>query len=314
MSLVGTLWSIGGHGQVRAADRAAGEAQAVERLRAGDLVDEVEVDVEEVGLALRRSDHVAVPHLLAQRLRHRSTSPRHCAVPFSGIAVPDWWDSTVSGVGVLDKAVGILEVLSDGRRRSLGDLVADTGLPRATAHRLVHALEAHGLAHLGAGRAVGARVAAGRAGRAAGERARPGQRQPRPALERLRDATGESVQLYVRRAGHRVCVVSLESPHSLRTIVAVGPVLPLDRGSGRHASCRVDADRAPSGAGPRASRSGRRAWRRSSAPVFHGRDVVAAVSVSGPGRSDVTRQPGRRWADDVVGCGPCGRPGRRRWA
>jgi DNA-binding IclR family transcriptional regulator len=53
----------------------------------------------------------------------------------------------------------------------------------------------------------------------------------RPFLESLRDATGESVQLYVPRGDVRVCVLSLESPHGLRTIVPVGAALPMDRGS-----------------------------------------------------------------------------------
>ncbi|HZG94039.1 MAG TPA: helix-turn-helix domain-containing protein, partial [Mycobacteriales bacterium] len=42
---------------------------------------------------------------------------------------------TLSGVGVLDKAVGILDALSAGPL-SLADLTAATGLPRATAYRL----------------------------------------------------------------------------------------------------------------------------------------------------------------------------------
>ena len=46
----GDVVVLGGDREVGAADRAAGEAQAVERLRAGDLVDEVEVDVQQVGL------------------------------------------------------------------------------------------------------------------------------------------------------------------------------------------------------------------------------------------------------------------------
>ena len=40
---------LGGDGEVGPADRPTGEAQAVERLRAGDLVHEVQVDVEQVG-------------------------------------------------------------------------------------------------------------------------------------------------------------------------------------------------------------------------------------------------------------------------
>ena len=50
-------------------------------------------------------------------------------------------------------------------------------------------------------------------------------------LERLRDETGESVQLFVRSGDGRLCVESLESAHGLRWIVPVGRVLPLDRGS-----------------------------------------------------------------------------------
>jgi hypothetical protein len=57
-----------GHGEVGPADGAAGEAQPVERLGRGDLVHEVEVDVQQVGLAVRRgADDVAVPDLLAER-------------------------------------------------------------------------------------------------------------------------------------------------------------------------------------------------------------------------------------------------------
>ena len=44
---------LGGDGEVGAAHGAAGEAEPVEGLGAGDLVDEVEVDVEQVGLARR---------------------------------------------------------------------------------------------------------------------------------------------------------------------------------------------------------------------------------------------------------------------
>jgi hypothetical protein len=55
----------GGEGAVGAADGAAGDPQAVERLRAGDLVDEVEIDEQEVV-----ADHVVVPDLLERGLGH----------------------------------------------------------------------------------------------------------------------------------------------------------------------------------------------------------------------------------------------------
>jgi DNA-binding IclR family transcriptional regulator len=128
---------------------------------------------------------------------------------------------SVSGVGVLDKAVAILDAL-EPRALSLIELVEATGLSRATAHRLALALELHGFVERdGDGRfALGERMAARTLVTAA-----------RPILESLRDGTGESVQLYVPRGDVRVCVLSLESPHGLRTIVPVGALLPMDKGS-----------------------------------------------------------------------------------
>ena len=55
-------------------------------------------------------------------------------------------EQTLSGVGVLDKSIGILDAVAESPGpRTLGDLVEATGLPKATAHRLAAALEAHGL-------------------------------------------------------------------------------------------------------------------------------------------------------------------------
>ncbi|MBV9821992.1 MAG: helix-turn-helix domain-containing protein, partial [Actinobacteria bacterium] len=49
-----------------------------------------------------------------------------------------------SGIGVLDKSVAVLSAAATGPA-ALADLVARTGLPRATAHRLAMALEVHRL-------------------------------------------------------------------------------------------------------------------------------------------------------------------------
>lgn len=55
----------------------------------------------------------------------------------------------------------------------------------------------------------------------------------RPVLERLRDLTSESAQLYVREGENRVCVASVErTGGGLRDAVPVGAMLPLGRGSG----------------------------------------------------------------------------------
>jgi DNA-binding IclR family transcriptional regulator len=188
-------------------------------------------------------------------------------------------ESTVTGVGVLDKAVRVLDAVEQ-RPLDLAGLVEATGIPRATAHRLAVALETHRLLRRdGQGRFVpGLRlVALGRS--AANAVALPDA--ARPALESLRDATGESVQLYVRDGEQRVCIVALESPHGLRTIVPLGAALPLGIGSaGRILAGEIPDD--PDG------------WVHSvgereagvasvSAPVRAGDGgLVAAVSISGP--------------------------------
>lgn len=189
---------------------------------------------------------------------------------------------------MLDKAVSVLDAVERGPL-SLAGLVEATGLSRATAHRLAVALEVHGLL----GRDLAGRFTLGRR--------LTGLDLPalaRPALEALRDRTGESTQLYVRRGDRRLCVASLESPHGLRTIVPVGVSLPLTVGSAGKVLRRD----------PEAVRRG---WAQSveerergvasvSAPVADRQGgIAAAVSVSGPVER-TTRSPGRRYASAVV--------------
>jgi DNA-binding IclR family transcriptional regulator len=200
---------------------------------------------------------------------------------------------SVSNVGVLDKAVAVLHAIEAAGPIGLSDLQQATGLPRATAHRLAAALEAHGLARRdAAGRfCLGlALVGLGRAATAGfplGELARP-------ALERLRADTGESVQLFVVDAGGRRCLVSLPSPHALRWIVPEGALLPLGVGSaGRVLAATADGwvasveEREPGVASV-------------SAPVVAGDGAtVAAVSVSGPVER-LSREPGERYGTRVL--------------
>ena len=194
---------------------------------------------------------------------------------------------TVSGIGVLDKAISVLDVVERGPL-TLGGLVEATGLSRATAHRLAVALEVHGLL-----------------GRDASGRFTLGPRLTsvdlpalaRPALEALRDTTGESVQLYVRRGDRRLCVASLESPHGLRTIVPIGMALPLHVGSAGKV-LRDDPDMEAGWAESVEERE--RGVASVSAPVRDARGaIVAAVSVSGP-IERTTRAPGRRYASAVL--------------
>ncbi|MGH3329086.1 MAG: IclR family transcriptional regulator [Streptomycetales bacterium] len=220
-----------------------------------------------------------------------------------------------SGVGVLDKAASVLAALEAGPA-TLANLVSATGLARPTAHRLAVALEHHRLvARDLQGRFIlGPRLA--ELASAAGEDrllAAAG-----PVLERLRDVTGESAQLYRRQGDARVCVAAAERRAGLRDTVPVGATLPMTAGSAAQILLAwEEPERLHRGLqGARFSATTlsavrRRGWAQSvaereqgvasvSAPVRGPSNrVVAAVSVSGP-IERLTRQPGRRYAPPVL--------------
>jgi len=225
-----------------------------------------------------------------------------------------YMDNT-SGVGVLDKAATVLGALEAGPL-TLAGLVQATGLARPTAHRLATALEHHRfVARDLQGRFVlGPRL--GELATAAGEDrllASAG-----PVLLALRDATGESCQLYRRQGEQRICVAAAERLSGLRDTVPLGSVLSMQAGSAAqvllaweepermHRGLMGAKFTATTLAGVR-----RRGWAQSvserevgvasvSAPVRGpGGRVVAAVSVSGP-MERLGRAPGRLHAQAVV--------------
>ncbi|MBI2169394.1 MAG: IclR family transcriptional regulator [Actinobacteria bacterium] len=203
---------------------------------------------------------------------------------------------SVTGVGVLDKSIAVLEAVHDGGAISLAELVERTRLSRPTAHRLASALEAHRLLRRdGDGRyRLGMRLVAW--GSAAGGEAGLLDAAS-PVLVDLRDQTGESTQLYVRDGDARVCVASLERREGgLRDAVPTGAVLSLRLGSGGKALRGEVAD--PGWAESVAEREAGVAS--VSAPVRDaaGR-VIAAVSISGP-IERLGRAPGRRHGPAVV--------------
>ena len=95
----------------------------------------------------------------------------------------------------------------------------------------------------------------------------------------------------------RLCVSALKSPHGLRTIVPVGSMLPLDRGSAGRV-LRGDAEALERGWAESVEER-QRGVASVSAPIYEGGRMVAAVSVSGP-IERTTREPGRRYAAQVV--------------
>ena len=224
-------------------------------------------------------------------------------------------DKKNSGVGVLDKAVRILTVLESGPH-SLAELVKATKIARPTAHRLAVALEFHRMV----ARDLNGRFILGprhnELAASAGE-----DRlllAASPALSALRDATGESAQLYRRQGEQRICVAAAERMSGLRDSVPVGAALTMGAGSAAQVLLAwEDADklhRALSSARFNAatlSAVRRRGWAQSvgerepglasvSAPVRGPNNrVIAAVSISGP-IERLGRQPGRLHAAAVV--------------
>jgi len=221
-----------------------------------------------------------------------------------------------SGVGVLDKAALVLSALEAGPA-TLANLVQSTGLARPTAHRLAVALEHHRLvARDLQGRFVlGPRLT--ELATAAGEDrllAASG-----PVLGRLREATGESAQLYRRQGDYRICVAAAERPSGLRDTIPVGSTLTMLAGSAAQILLAWEEPermhRGLQGARFTATMLAavrRRGWAQSvgerepgvasvSAPIrASSGKVVAAVSVSGP-IERLTRQPGRLHAQAVLG-------------
>lgn len=196
---------------------------------------------------------------------------------------------------LLPRIVGVLEAVSLGATTA-GEVSRRTGLPRATAYRLLSDLAREGLlARTADGRyAPGSRLAelAGVDHLAA--------RAPE-VLAALGAATGQSAQLYRRRGDVRVAVATVQPTAGLHDVVPLGAHLPLTAGSAAHVLLAWAAPEIVERTLPNArftrrtlELTRRRGWSSStaerepgvasvSAPVrdAHG-TVVAAVSVSGP--------------------------------
>lgn len=221
-----------------------------------------------------------------------------------------------SGVGVLDKAIVVLDCLEDGAK-SLTSLVEASGLSRPTAYRLAVALEHHRLVvrdQLGRF-TLGPRLTELAASATNDD---PLLAAASEVLSRLRDATGESAQLYRREGDIRRCVVAAERASGLRDTVPVGLAMPLTAGSAAQVllAWEPTAEAQPLLAKAAFSIATlahvrRRGWAASvaerepgvasvSAPVRDGSGrVVAAVSVSGP-IDRLGRSPGRRHSAAVM--------------
>ena len=211
----------------------------------------------------------------------------------------------ITGVGVLDRSVALLDLLADGPR-TLRWLSGASGLPRPTAYRLLVALEAHRLVARDSSGAfrLGPRLTelAVRAGPAVDLAALAG-----PVLTRLHEATGESAQLYVRSGDRRLCVAARDAGTGLRDSVPVGALLPLDAGSGGKV---LLAWSQPGDLPAELAAVRKRGWTASvaerepgvasvSAPVLADGVLLGALCISGP-TSRIDTAAGRRLAPMIV--------------
>jgi DNA-binding IclR family transcriptional regulator len=231
-------------------------------------------------------------------------------------AIERGWDAatppaSTTAVGVLDRAVDILDAVENGAR-SFTAIAEATGLTKPTAHRMLTALQAHGfLMHVsGVGYALGPRLL-NLATTALREL--PLRQLARPALEQLARSTGESAQLYVRHGNRRICIDAVESDNELRTIVQIGASLPLGRGSAGKVflAWGPPSDEDVEDIRQSIATARRRGWADSygerekgvasvSAPIFGAhRHLLAAISVSGP-RSRLAPLQAKRYGPAVV--------------
>ncbi|MFI9803711.1 IclR family transcriptional regulator [Streptomyces sp. NPDC052301] len=135
-----------------------------------------------------------------------------------------------TGVRSVRRAFDILNLLDEDRPViSLREITDATGLAKTTVLRLVQTLEESGLLwsnHSGytAGPALWRWAYLARSQWEV-------PRETRKVMRDLADRLGETVNLFVARDVHRVCVAHEESPHPLRHVVDVGDEQPLWAGA-----------------------------------------------------------------------------------
>ncbi len=137
-------------------------------------------------------------------------------------------EKTPGQVRALARALSILRELGQAPAGlSLTELSHRVNLAPSTTHRLLTTLETQRFARLSAADSrwrVGVETFSTGA---AFVRARDIVDIARPTLTALRDATGETTNLFVSDLTNVVCMVQAESPHQLRAMFAIGGRLPM---------------------------------------------------------------------------------------
>ena len=137
-------------------------------------------------------------------------------------------------IKVLDRAVLVLKILagaSPGTGMHLVEIAHRAGLPPSTTHRLLTALEKHGLVEQDP---VTRDYRLGGELLSLGLRVREGlslRREAEPVMRELAHATGEDVYLCVRRDGESLLIDMVAGTQAVRLTERVGERVPLHRGA-----------------------------------------------------------------------------------
>lgn len=194
-----------------------------------------------------------------------------------------------TGVAAVNRALSILSLFGNtDARLSLAEISRRTGMYKSTILRLTDSLaafemlvrEPDGTFRLG--------VELIRLG-ALARRESGGATDITRILGEITESTGESATYYVRRGDSRLALYRIDSPKSVRDHIRTGDLLPLDKGAAGRVLLK-----AASGPDTSASRSvpdyevivsfGERDpdVAAVAGPVYSGRRVVGALSISGP--------------------------------
>jgi len=137
----------------------------------------------------------------------------------------------LGGVQAVERAIDLLSALAEASARpTLQQLSQRLGVAPSTIHRILTTLERTGMVERDpvGGYAPGPKIAELYQARSRDPDLRS---RALPLLQQLREATGETASLHVRRGSMHVCIESLESPHELCIRLEVGAAAALCRGS-----------------------------------------------------------------------------------
>lgn len=188
------------------------------------------------------------------------------------------------GVAAVSRALSILCVFeSNDVRLSLAEIARRSSMYKSTVSRLIESLEAYRMLSRDKRGDYGLGVELIRLG-ALARRSVGGYDDITLTLQHLMEKTGESATYYVRRDNLRLALYRVDSPKSVRDHIRVGDLLPLNLGAAGRVLRGDSVAKNSSNPFKTVLSLGERDGEVAAVagPVYSGKDLVAALSVSGP--------------------------------